>query len=94
MRIITFHSCLKESGNALLIVIGLKSFCRFCVIFANRHPSCGTVGVVVVSPLKRFKTALEQCHSQTTNFHQEAMEKSELFFNMIENRTNVMEMSN
>ena len=24
------------------------AFCRFCVIFANRHPSCGTVGVFVV----------------------------------------------
>ena len=71
------------------------AFCRFCVIFANRHPSCGTVGVFVVSPLKRFKAALEQCRShQITNFHREAMEKSELFFNMIENRKNVMEMSN
>ena len=64
MRIITYYNfpSMSEGKQRLFFNIhwfkefswlsysNLKkgAFCRSCVIFANRHPSCGTVGVVVV----------------------------------------------
>ena len=60
------------------------AFCKHCVLFASRSPSCGTVGAFVISPLRRYKRAIEfmRVHEKSS-FHIDAMMMSESFIQSV-----------
>ena len=75
--------------------VKMGAFCKHCVLFANRHPPCGTVGALVITPLQRFKKALETMRAhELTSFHADAMNVSQSFLHAVESGTNVVQMGN
>ena len=59
------------------------AYCKHCVLFANRHPSCGAIGALVIAPLKRYKDALVNFRDhQKAAYHQEALENSREFLSL------------
>ena len=71
------------------------TFCRHCVIYANRHPACGKVGALVVSPLTRYGNAKEAFRAhELILFHKEATAKSDAFIDAIENGKNIIQVGN
>lgn len=71
------------------------AFCKYCVLFANRLPSCGTVGAFVVTPLKKFKRAIEYMEShENASFHVYAAEIGTAFTRSVETVSSVVSMGN
>jgi len=65
--------------------VKMGAFCKHCVFFANRHPPCGTVGALVITPLQRFKKALETMRAhELTSFHADAMNVSQSFLHVVQ----------
>lgn len=70
------------------------AYCTHCVMFANRHPSSGSLGSLVVNPQKRYKDALSDFRAhENCEYHKEAAEKVDAFLNAIRTGTTVVQLS-
>jgi len=71
------------------------AYCRHCVVFANRHPSCGSIGSLVITPLKRYKNAVQDFRAhESCGYHREAVEKGVAFLTACNKGTTVVQLAN
>ena len=70
------------------------AYCTHCVLFANRHPSSGSLGSLVVNPQKRYKDVLSDFRAhENCEYHKKAAEKVDAFLNAIRTGTTVVQLS-
>lgn len=88
------HHWLKQFSWLAYSKMMEGAYCRLCVVFANRHPACGTVGSLVVKPQKRYKDAVSDFYAhQNCGFHKEAADKAEAFLKVCSTGTTVVQLA-